>query len=91
LLLLIAPLLKPFFRYLLAKKSGREEILKNLLVLLREKIGNQKPCLVTIDFNSEKSSAVIQALDEGEEVLLGHIISDPRNRDVELDLAPFVI
>jgi len=91
LLLLIAPLLKPFFRYLLAKEPGREQILKDLLVVLREKIGDKKPSLVTIDFTSEKSSAVIQALNAGEEVLLGHIISDPRNRDVELDLIPFVI
>ncbi|MCF7970350.1 MAG: NAD-binding protein [Methylococcaceae bacterium] len=91
LLLLIAPLLKPFFRYLLAKEPGRKERLKQLLALLREKIGDQKPSLVTIDFTLEKSSAVIQALDAGEEVLLGHIISDPRNRNVELDLVPFVI
>ncbi|MDF1583957.1 MAG: NAD-binding protein [Methyloprofundus sp.] len=91
LLLLIAPLLKPFFRYLLLKEPGREQVLNDLLVLLREKIGDTKPSLATIDFTAEKSSAVIQALEAGEEVLLGHIIADPRNRDVELDLVPFVI
>ncbi|MBE0469414.1 MAG: NAD-binding protein [Methyloprofundus sp.] len=91
LLLLIAPLLKPFFRYLLLKEPGREQVLNDLLVLLREKIGDNKPSLATIDFTAEKSSAVIQALEAGEEVLLEHIIADPRNRDVELDLVPFVI
>jgi len=91
LLILIAPLLKPFFRYLLQREPGRAVILKELLILLRDKIGNKKPLLVTIDFTAEKSSAVIDCLKQGEEVLLRHVIADPRNRDVELDLVPFVI
>lgn len=91
LLLLIAPLLKHFFRYLLAKEEGRDEVIKHVISRLREKIGAKKPLLVTIDFTREKSVAVIQCLDEGCSVMLGDIISDPRNRDLDLELVPFVI
>jgi len=91
LLLLIAPLLKHFFRYLLAKEVGRDDVIRMVIKTLREKIGNKKPLLVTIDFTREKSRAVIQCLDEGHDVLLGDIISDPRNREQELSLMVFVI
>lgn len=91
LLLLIAPLLKHFFRYLLAKEPGRDKLLEHVIKTLREKIGDKKPLLVTIDFTREKSSAVMQCLDAGDDVLLGDIISDPRNRSQDLDLMVFVI
>jgi Trk K+ transport system NAD-binding subunit len=91
LLLLIAPLLKHFFRYLLAQEPGRDVEIKNVISTLREKIGDKKPLLVTIDFTPEKSSAVIQCLDEGRDVLLGDIISNPRNREEDLELMAFVI
>ncbi|GAW87301.1 conserved hypothetical protein [Bathymodiolus platifrons methanotrophic gill symbiont] len=91
LLLLIAPLLKHFFRYLLAKETGRDEVIRQVIRTLREKIGNKKPLLVTIDFTREKSRAVIQCLDEGSDVLLGDIVANPRNREQDLDLMPFVI
>ncbi|RLA23610.1 MAG: potassium transporter, partial [Gammaproteobacteria bacterium] len=80
LLLLIAPLLKHFFRYLLAKEVGRDEVIRRVIGTLRKKIGNKKPLLVTIDFTLEKSSAVIQCLNNDCDVLLGDIIIDPRNR-----------
>ncbi len=91
LLLLIAPLLKHFFRYLLAKEAGRDEVIRRVIKTLRDKIGHKKPLLVTIDFTRDKSTAVIQCLDQGYDVLLGDIITDPRNREQELDLVPFVI
>lgn len=91
LLLLIAPLLKHFFRYLLAKEPGRDEVVREVIRRLREKIGNKKPLLVTIDFNREKSGAVIQCLDEGHDVLMGHIIADPQDRERPLELVVFVI
>ena len=91
LLLLIAPLLKHFFRYLLAKEAGRDEVIRQVIRILRQKIGNKKPLLVTIDFTREKSRAVIQCLDEGQDVRLGDIIADPRNPDQELELMVFVI
>jgi phage terminase large subunit-like protein len=66
LLLLIAPLLKHFFRYLLAQEPGRDVEIKHVISTLREKIGDKKPLLVTIDFTPEKSSAVIQCLSSAE-------------------------
>ncbi len=90
-LLLIAPLLKHFFWYLLAKEPGRDKVLRDTVRLLRKKIGDKKPLLVTIDFTREKSRAVIACLDNGDDVLLGDIVADPRNREHELALVPFVI
>jgi len=91
LLLLIAPLLKHFFAYLLAKEPGRELIVKQVIAALRQKVGEQKPLLVTIDFTREKSRAVIECLEQGNTVCLKDIIADPRDRTKELDLLPFVI
>jgi Trk K+ transport system NAD-binding subunit len=91
LLLLIAPLLKHFFAYLLARVEGREKVVTHVISLLRKKISDQTPLLVTIDFTAEKSGAVIQSLNAGNEVLLRDIIADPRGREKELDLVPFVI
>lgn len=92
LFLLVAPLLKSFFRFLLDdKKPGRKEVMENIIHQLREKVGNQKPYLVTIDFTRKKSKAVIEQLDEGNHVFLGDLIRDPRDREKTLDLVVFVI
>ncbi len=91
LLILIAPLLKHFFRYLLAKEVGRDDIIRQVINTLRKKIGHKKPLLVTIDFTREKSSAVIQCLDQGQDVLLGDIIADPQDSKQDLELVVFVI
>lgn len=91
LFILIAPLLKVFFRYLLKNKSGRNEELEAVIQKMRDKVGKQRPHLVTIDFTHEKTSAVAELLDQGQEVLIGDLIKDPRNRAVELDLLVFVI
>ncbi len=91
LFLLIAPLLKTFFRYLLDNEPGRQETMESIIHSLREKVGNQPPHLVTINFTREKSKAVVELLDEGEKVLLGDLIRDPRAREQALDLVVFVI
>ncbi len=91
LFLLIAPLLKTFNRYLLEDIPGRQQEMEAVIHSLREKVGHQKPHLVTIDFTREKSKAVIELLDQGEKVLLGDLIKDPRGREQELDLVIFVI
>ncbi|HIF55242.1 MAG TPA: potassium channel protein, partial [Methylococcaceae bacterium] len=59
LFILIAPLLKSFFKYLLASKPGREEEMEAVIRELSEKVGNQTPHLVTVDFTWEKSGAVM--------------------------------
>lgn len=91
LFLLIAPLLKTFFWYLLENKPGRQQEMEAVIHKLRSKVGHQKPHLVTIDFTREKSKAVIQALDQGKKVFLGDLIKDPRGREQKLDLVTFVI
>ncbi len=91
LFILIAPLLKSFFKYLLASKPGREEEMEAVIRELSEKVGNQPPHLVTVDFTWEKSGAVMSVLDRGETVLLGDLIRDPRARDQRLDLVVLVI
>jgi len=91
LFLLIAPLLKPFFRYLLENKPGRQHEMETVINTLREKIGNQVPHLITVDFTREHSKAVFEMFDEGEKVYLGDLIKDPRGREVKLDLLVFVI
>ncbi len=91
LFLLIAPLLKPFFSYMMDSKPGRAEEMDRVIQRLRDKIGNKTPYLVTIDFTKEKSKAVIQWLEEGKEVRLGHLLRNPDNRERELELVVFVI
>jgi len=91
LFLLIAPLLKTFFRYLLENKPGRQEEMEPIIHRLREKVGRQTPHLITIDFTREKSKAIIQWLDEGKKVYLGDLTRDPRGREKKLDLVVFVI
>ena len=91
LFLLIAPLLKTFFRYLLENKPGRQQKMEATIHKLREKVGHQVPHLVTVDFTREKSKAVIELLDQGKKVFLGDLIKDPRGREKKLDLVTFVI
>jgi Trk K+ transport system NAD-binding subunit len=91
LLLLIAPLLKHFFTYLLARETGRDKVVTEVIARLRKKIADQMPLLVTVNFTAESSCAVIQSLKAGHEILLKNIIADPRDREKELDLVPFVI
>ena len=91
LFLLIAPLLKPFFRYLLEDKPGRPEEMEALIQKLREAVGSQKPHLVTIIFNKEKSKAIAKWQEQGKDVFLGDLLRDPDNRDRPLDLVVFVI
>ena len=91
LFILIAPLLKSFFRYLLEDAPGRKEEMESIIHRLRNKVGNQVPRLITINFTRSKSKAVIEQLDEGNDVLLGDLLKDPRGRDTVLDLIVFVI
>ncbi len=91
LFLLVAPLLKTFFRYLLENTPGRKEEMEQVIARLRDKVGSETPHLITIDFTKEKSEAVVQLLEKGEKVVLGDLVKDPRGRDKTLDLVVFVI
>ena len=91
LFLLIAPLLKPFFYYLLDNQPGRKLEMENLIQRLRETVGEKKPHIVTIDFTHGRAKSVMQVLDQGKDVFLGDLLRDPDNRDRNLDLVLFVI
>lgn len=91
LFLLIAPLLKTFFRYLLENKPGRQEEMESVIHRLRNKVGDEVPHLITINFTRKKSPAVIDLFDKGEVVKLRDLIMDPRDRERKLDLLVFVI
>ncbi len=91
LFLLIAPLLKTFFRYLLENTPGRMEEMEEVINDLRAKIGNKTPHLISVEFNWEKSSAVMKWLDDGKKVCLGDLLADPRDRKKKLDMLVFVI
>ena len=91
LFLLMAPLLKGFFRYLLENKPGRKEEMEHVIHRLRSKVGDEKPHLITIHFTREISPAVIDLLDKEEVVYLRDLIMDPRDRERKLNLLVFVI
>ncbi len=91
LFLLIAPLLKSFFNYLLEDKPDRGKKMEEVIQRLRKTVGTKKPELVTIDITREKSKAVIKWLDEGKKVLLGDLLKNPDDRDRQLDIVVFVI
>jgi len=91
LLLMIAPLLKPFFRYLLDDKEGRSEEMEAVIERLKQKIGDKPPQLITINFTAESSQAVIQCLDEGGTVYLGDLLKVPHHASRRLQLVVFVI
>ncbi len=91
LFLLIAPLLKPFFSYLLQEEPGRKEEMKEVLERLKQTVGDKTPHIITVDFNEQQSKAVVDTLRKGKDVLLGDILRDPRDRDYNLDIVVFVI
>ena len=91
LFLLIAPLLKSFFKYLLQNEPGRKEEMEAVIKTLEERIGDKMPHLITVHFTRERSHAVMQCLDAGKPVLLGDIIKHPDNIDKQLDLVVFVV
>ena len=91
LFLLIAPLLKPFFFYLLENKEGRTEEMQWVIERLKNTIGDKTPYLITINFTRENSKAVIQWLDKGEDVYLGDLLKHPDNRNNLLELVVFII
>lgn len=91
LFLLIAPLLKPFFFYLLEDKKGRADEMQRIMERLRNTIGDNPPYLTTINFTRENSKAVIQWFDKGEDVFLGDLLRHPDNRNNLLKLVVFII
>lgn len=91
LFLLIAPLLKSFFYYLLQPEPGRKEEMARVIKTLEQKIGIKTPHLITVEFTRERCRALFKYLDAGKRVLLGDLIRHPDNIDRQLDLVVFVV
>ena len=91
LFLLIAPLLKSFFYYLLQNEPGRKEEMERVIKTLEKKVGDRVPHLATVHISQERSRMVIQYLEAGKQVLLGNLIKHPDNIDKQLDLVIFVV
>jgi Trk K+ transport system NAD-binding subunit len=91
LFLLIAPLLKSFFSYLLEKKAGRSQEMDQVINNLKATIGDNPPYLTSLHFTHESSKAVMQWLERGQNVLLGDLLRNPDNRDRALEVVVFVI
>lgn len=91
LFLLIAPLLKPFFQYLLQDEPGRKEEMERIIKLLDQKIGRRQPHLITVDIVKERCKALTACLEEGEPVHLGDLLKHPDNFSRKLDLVAFVV
>ncbi len=91
LFILIAPLLKPFFKYLVQGGPEKTMLLEDLIDRLRQSVGNHKPYLVTVSLTQQNAVSVYRAVQDGCEVLLGDIIKDPRNREKNLEMVVFVV
>jgi len=92
LLTLIAPLLKPFFKFLLKlPEETKDEFMDDLLRRLIGTVGDKKPHLVTLHITGETSSAVVELLESGETVLLGDVLRNPVDREHYIDTVPLVV
>jgi len=92
LLKLIAPLLKPFFKFLLRLSENiKEAFMHDLLKRLVETVGDEKPHLLTLNINDEASSAVVELLGSGKAVLLGDVLRNPLDREQYIDTVPLVV
>ncbi len=92
LLLLIAPLLKPFFKYLMNLPVNQAHVLDQLLHRLRDKVGSdEKPHLMTLRICEAMSLEAVKVLDNGEVVSLGDILRDPRDRKNSLASVPLML
>ncbi|MDP2099152.1 MAG: NAD-binding protein [Methylobacter sp.] len=91
LFLLVAPLLKPFFQYLLENAPGRKEEMDAVIEQLAQKIGQRQPHLITVNVTKARCSAVVACLEQGGRVLLGDVMTHPDNINRPLDLVAFVV
>ena len=88
---MIAPLLRPLFRYLMDAETRDDNLTEDLIERLQETVGGIQPHLITVDIKEDNSIAVIDAIHRGEKVLLGDVLRDPSDRDKHLASVPLVV
>ncbi len=88
---LTAPLLRPFFSFLVRKHRYDVRFMAQLLERLRRTFGDATPQLLTLHLKKGKTDALIRAWAEKAEIRLGDILRDPRQREERLAIVPFAL
>ncbi len=91
LFMLQAPLLRPFFIFLLQCHKDHPQFMETLFQRLKKTFGRAKPHLFTLNLESENALALTAAWEQGAEIKLGDILRDPRDRTSRLSIVPFVL
>lgn len=86
--LVTSPLLNDFLRQL--EKQGND-MAKELVPRFEEISNRQVPDIWTLSINDHEALAVNDALDNNRDIRLGHLSSDPRDRDEQLQCLPLLI
>ncbi len=86
--LVTAPLLSDFLR--LARRNSNDWA-EETLDKLRPIADGVVPDIWAIDISEQTTPTVIQALAQGKDIRLGHIITDPRDRDHRLSCLPLLL
>ena len=86
--LVTAPLLYEFLK--LVKHQGND-LAHQLLPKIRNVANNIVPDIWTIQINYKSALALTYAIEKKHNILLGHLTSDPRNRDKQLRCLPLLI
>ena len=90
LFLLIAPMLKTFFECLSTERPG-EPRAKEIVDLLRDRVGGTQPRVWTVDTAELATPALKRILARGIVVTLHDLLRDPANREVLLPCVPLVL
>lgn len=88
-LLLKAPLLKPFFKYFLDHNDRNHEM-NDVISWVKTCVGDEVPLLTSFHITDENANALLRAL-ENDSVHLGDLLKDPRGRAIPLDLVTLVV
>ncbi len=88
---LTAPLLRPFFSFLVRKHRYDVRFMVQLLERLRRTLGDAPPQLLTLHLKAGKADALIRAWAEQAEIRLGDVLRDPRQREDRLSIVPLAL
>ncbi len=92
LFLLIAPLMKTFFEALRERQERQDgRFFDRTVEELARHVGGTQPRVWTVDICHAASAAVLRAIESGRQVTLGHLMSDPADRDQRLECVPLVL
>ena len=72
--------------------SSQAHVMEQLLDRLRDQVGShEKPHLLTLQIDEKMSKEALKILDNGEVLVLGDILRDPRNRNNRLATVPLML